>query len=143
VIARFLSIGLAIALPSCQPEPAFAESPTKFIIEQGRGSLPIPVPELVRAVKASWYGGGERLNQNTSTGERFRPEGHTAAHRTLPFGTRLLVTNLANGRSTVVRINDRGPAAFTGRDLDLSRGAAADLGMINAGEARVAVRILR
>jgi rare lipoprotein A len=87
---------------------------------------------------ASWYGGGEGLSRRTASGEIFRPDGLTAAHRTLPFGTRLHVS--ANGRSVIVRVNDRGPFA-RGRSLDLSRGAARALGMIGRGTARVSWRI--
>ena len=92
-------------------------------------------------VRASWYGGGEYLASHTSNGERFNPAGRTAAHRTLPFGTRLRVT--LHGRSTVVRINDRGPAAYTGRSLDLSRQAAADIGLISVGSAPVTIQIIK
>ena len=77
-------------------------------------------------VRASWYGGGERLSQHTSTGEIFRPMGHTAAHRTLPFGTMVRVTNLRNGRTVVVRINDRGPFD-KGRVIDITPAAAKEL----------------
>jgi rare lipoprotein A len=94
-------------------------------------------------IRASWYGGGERLSSHTSTGEVFRPMGHTAAHRTLPFGTMLKVTAAATGRSTILRINDRGPAAATGRSLDLSRGAAMDLGLVASGEGRVYIEVMR
>lgn len=87
---------------------------------------------------ASYYGGGgrERLNARTASGERFNPHGFTAAHRSLPFGTLLSVCY--RGCATV-RVNDRGPAAWTGRSLDLSRGAAGAIGMIGAGVARVRV----
>lgn len=91
-----------------------------------------------RFVLASWYGGGERLNAHTANGERFNPGAMTAAHRTLPMGARLLVAYA--GRSVVVRINDRGPARWTGRALDLSRAAARALGITGAGVARVAIR---
>jgi rare lipoprotein A len=94
-------------------------------------------------VRASWYGGGERLNRRTSTGEIFHPMGHTAAHRTLPLGTMLRVSALATGLSTIVRVNDRGPAAYTGRALDLSRGAALALGIVGTGDSRVAIEVLR
>jgi rare lipoprotein A len=67
----------------------------------------------------------------------------TAAHRTLPFGTMVRVTSAATGRSTIVRINDRGPAAASGRSLDLSRGAALDLGMLGSGEARVYLEVMQ
>jgi rare lipoprotein A len=90
---------------------------------------------------ASFYGGGrEHLNARTANGERFRPSGMTAAHRGLKFGTRILVSY--QGKSVVVRINDRGPNIRTGRSLDLSRGAAARLGIIRKGVAPVTVAIL-
>jgi rare lipoprotein A len=86
---------------------------------------------------ASYYWQG----QVTATGERYNPEGMTAAHRTLPFGTRVRVTHLGNGRSVDVRINDRGPY-IGGRIIDLSRGAAGILGMHQQGLARVKVTVL-
>jgi rare lipoprotein A len=86
---------------------------------------------------ASWYHEGRR----TASGERFRPDGRTAAHRQLPFGSRVRVTNLHNGLAVVVRINDRGPAVRTGAEIDLARGAARAIGMLAAG--RVPVRIER
>jgi rare lipoprotein A len=94
-------------------------------------------------VNASYYGGGPRRyepNTHTASGERFDQWGLTAAHRTLPLGTRLLVTH--GGRSVVVRVNDRGPAAWTGRSLDLSRGAATRLGLIASGTGAVVVQVL-
>lgn len=94
-------------------------------------------------VRASWYGGGERLNSHTASGERFDPRARTAAHRTLPLGTRARVINLLNGRETLVTINDRGPASWTGRSLDLTRQAAIDLDMIRGGEAHVKMEIVR
>ena len=94
-------------------------------------------------VRASWYGGGERLAARTSTGEPFRPMGHTAAHRTLPFGTMLRVTSAASGRSTIVRINDRGPTVASGRSLDLSRGAALDIGLVATGSGPVYIEQMR
>ncbi len=97
----------------------------------------------VGVMRASWYGGGERLRAHTASGQRFNPEERTAAHRTLPLGTKARVTNLLNGRETVVTINDRGPALWTGRSLDLSRQAAVDLNMIHGGEARVKMEIVR
>lgn len=83
------------------------------------------------------YEGGNR----TATGERFNPQGLTAAHRSLPFGTLVRVTNTGNGRSVVVRINDRGPF-IRGRLIDLSLGAARELGMISSGVAAVKLEIL-
>ena len=90
---------------------------------------------------ASYYGGkGEHLNARTASGGRFRAGAMICAHRTLAFGTKLLVTR--GSHSVVVRVADRGPASWTGRSLDLSRGAAARLGMIRAGVAPVHVSIL-
>jgi len=86
---------------------------------------------------ASWYGEA----QMTASGERFDPRAMTAAHRTLPLGTRVRVTNTRNGRSVIVRINDRGPYS-KGRVIDLSRAAAAQLGMIDAGLAPVTIEVL-
>ena len=97
--------------------------------------LPVDFVMADQIGPASWYS----LPQNrTANGEQMNPNDLTAAHRSLPFGTRVLVENLSNGRSVVVRINDRGP--FTGgRIIDLSRAAAADIGMINSGVAKVRV----
>lgn len=81
---------------------------------------------------ASWYA----LTSKTASGERMNPSGMTAAHRSLPFGTKLKVFNPDNGRSVVVRINDRGPFV-RGRILDLSKGAASKLGFIRAGHTKV------
>lgn len=90
--------------------------------------------------EASWYGPGFYGNR-TANGEVFRPGTYTAAHRSLPFGTRVKVTNLNNGRSTVVRINDRGPYAG-GRIIDLAHGAASDLGVTASGVATVRLEVM-
>jgi rare lipoprotein A len=82
---------------------------------------------------AAFYGGGR-----TASGEVTGPTGLTAAHRTLPFGTRVLVTNVRNGKAVVVRIVDRGPFG-RGRIIDVSRAAALELDMIVSGTARVSV----
>lgn len=84
-------------------------------------------------IRASYYCSGSR----TASGERFNPNGFTAAHRTLPFGTRLSVTNPATGRTVVVRINDRGPFV-RGVSLDLARGAAFAIGMRGNATVRIA-----
>ncbi len=78
-------------------------------------------------VRATWYG-DELRGRRTASGEVFNPDGLTAAHRSLPFGTCLMVANPKTGRSVAVRVNDRGP--FTkGLSLDLSKGAARAIGM--------------
>jgi rare lipoprotein A (peptidoglycan hydrolase) len=91
-----------------------------------------------RVVRASWYGGGEKLSSRTASGEHFNRGGLTAAHRSLPFGTRVQVTNVATGRAVVVRINDRGPFVG-GRSLDLARGAAQAIGLHSTGAVRMVV----
>lgn len=86
---------------------------------------------------ASYYWQG----RSTASGERFNPAAMTAAHRSLPFGTKVRVTNLRNGRSVVVRINDRGP--FTrGRIIDVSRAAASELGFTGNGITRVHLAVI-
>ncbi|NDV87523.1 septal ring lytic transglycosylase RlpA family protein [Aurantimonas aggregata] len=89
---------------------------------------------------ASYY--GKRFHgRTTANGERFNMNSMTAAHRTLPFGTKVKVTNRNNGKSVVVRINDRGP--FHGnRIIDLSQGAASQIGMISSGVANVSLNVL-
>ncbi|TVQ57397.1 MAG: septal ring lytic transglycosylase RlpA family protein [Spirulina sp. DLM2.Bin59] len=90
---------------------------------------------------ASWYGPGFH-GRRSASGERFNQNAMTAAHRTLPFGTRVRVTNMRTGASVVVRINDRGP--FTrGRVIDLSRAAAGAIGMIGSGVAPVKVEVIQ
>jgi rare lipoprotein A len=89
---------------------------------------------------ASWYGPGFH-GKRTASGEVYDMEAMTAAHRRLPFGTRVRVRNLDNGRSAEVRINDRGPFAH-GRVLDLSRAAARELGVLGPGIARVRLELL-
>jgi rare lipoprotein A len=87
---------------------------------------------------ASFYSEGTK----TASGERFQPSAMTAAHRTLPFGTKVRVTDVHSKRSVVVRINDRGPF-IKGRIIDVSRGAASELGMIGRGVAMVDLQIIR
>ena len=90
---------------------------------------------------ASWYGPGNQ-GRETASGQRFDEHQLTAAHRTLPFGSRVRVTNLRNGRSVVVKINDRGPWVYT-RVIDLSEAAAERLGFRRHGLAPVRIRVLR
>jgi rare lipoprotein A len=89
---------------------------------------------------ASWYGPGFH-GKTTANGERYNQNAMTAAHKLLPFNTRLRVTNLANGRSIVVRINDRGPFVAD-RVIDLSRRAAEQLDIVRSGTARVRLEAL-
>ena len=101
------------------------------------------LPDVVRVItgEASWYGPGFYGN-HTANGEIYRQGTMTAAHRTLPFGTKVRVTNLWNGRSAVIRINDRGPF-IDHRVIDLGHGAASTLGLISSGIAQVKLEVLR
>jgi rare lipoprotein A len=101
---------------------------TRFARHGGGGSRQV----------ASFYG----HDSETASGEKFDPHELTAAHRTLPFGTRLRVTNLANGRSVMVRVNDRGPFV-RGRTVDVSSSAAEALKMTERGVANVKLDVVR
>ena len=90
-----------------------------------------------QAEVATYYG-QEFAGHRTASGEKFNPSAMTAAHRTLPFGTRVRVTNSRSGRSIIVRINDRGPFV-KGRAIDLSSGAARAIGMGSTGHVRMEV----
>ena len=116
------------------PEPPAAELP--------KPKLKV-VPSIVRTItgEASWYGPGFYGN-HTASGEVYRKGTMTAAHRTLPFGTKVRVTNLWNGRSAVIRINDRGPFVAH-RVIDLGHGAASSLGVTSSGVAQVRLEVLR
>lgn len=92
-----------------------------------------PVVHAAECGRASWY--GTESGSRTANGEHFDGSSLTAAHRSLPFNTKLRVT--FQGKSVVVRVNDRGPARRTGRVLDLSKAAAARLGMVRQGVGRV------
>jgi rare lipoprotein A len=99
------------------------------------------VQASVQEGMVSWYG-AQFHDRPTASGERFDLNAMTMAHPTLPFGTKVRVTNLRNGRSVVVRVNDRGP--FVGhRIADLSQAAASFLGMMNRGVAKARIEILR
>ena len=89
---------------------------------------------------ASWYG-WEFHGRKTANGETYNMYDHTAAHKTLPFGTLIRVTNLRTGRQKIIRINDRGPFV-AGRDIDLSYATARDLGMLESGVEDVRLEIL-
>ena len=107
------------------------------IVAMGVIGAALLLPGLAQADQVghgSWYA----LHSRTASGEMMNPSEMTAAHRSLPFGTKVLVENLTNGRSVVVRINDRGPFVG-GRIIDVSKAAASVLGMLGSGTARVKV----
>ena len=90
---------------------------------------------------ASYYGGNFN-GKRTASGEMFNKNAMTAAHRSLKFGTKLKVTNLRNGKTVLVRVNDRGPHV-QGRIIDLSQAAAKKIGLAHAGTARVKLEVLK
>lgn len=118
------------AAPSTKASPATKESPAKAPKTSG----------TVQVGYASWYGPGF-AGRKTANGEIFDPAKLTCAHRKLPFGTRVRVTNLENGKSVVVRVNDRGPYA-RGRIIDLSHEAAKRIDMVEKGHVNVRVEVL-
>jgi rare lipoprotein A len=126
-----------------EAEPAVAEeeaAPVKILEQKKVLEQPAPAKTLEQSTvlgegMASFYG-AELAGNRTASGERFNPNAMTAAHRTLPMGTKLKVTNKANGKSVIVRINDRGPFAKN-RIIDVSRGAAEKISMVRSGTARV------
>ncbi|MBX9685190.1 MAG: septal ring lytic transglycosylase RlpA family protein [Candidatus Obscuribacterales bacterium] len=127
-----LSNGWNLILPKSEAENSNTKTErqkTKQIQEKTESEL--------QKTTASWYHEGRK----TANGERYRPDGLTAAHKTLPFGTMLEVKNLENNKTVVVRVNDRGPY-IRGRGIDMSRGAARELGMLDSGVAPVEYRIL-
>jgi len=123
-----LLMGLSACTPPRRPVPS--EPPI---------AAPLPTAPAREGV-ASWYGADFHGNR-TASGERFDKDELTAAHRSLPLGSQVRVTNLANGRAAVVRITDRGPWV-RGREIDVSHAAARKLGMIDSGTARVRIQPL-
>ncbi|MFZ4804231.1 MAG: septal ring lytic transglycosylase RlpA family protein [Synechococcus lacustris] len=165
---RHFALVLGAAALACLPgaRPVLAQEPTDALLQLTAMAQPLqledleapaldaPIPQAPRPAQkpapritatqrgeASWYGPGFFGNR-TASGEVLRPGTLTAAHRTLPFGTKVRVTNLWNGRSAVVRINDRGP--FSGaRLIDLAHGAAQELGLVASGTAQVKLEVLQ
>jgi rare lipoprotein A len=120
---------------SCASSPKYRSG-----VGSGDGSV-LYSSEFVQRGIASYYG-REDNGKPTASGEIYDMNGITAAHRTLPFGTMLEVTNLENGKKVLVRVNDRGPFVG-GRIIDLSVGAARRLGMLDNGTALVEIRVKR
>lgn len=131
----FLSLALALtcAFVACGPRPP-PKGATATTTSKKRA------PSKVEHGIASWYG-GRHHGGPTASGERFNKNELTAAHRTLKMGTRVKVTRKKNGRTVIVRINDRGPYS-KGRIIDLSEAAAKKLDMIRDGIAKVKVEVI-
>jgi len=124
---RIVLLTLVVALPACFGGSSKAHKNSVY-------------PRGASDGIASWYGPGFHGKQ-TASGERFNENDLTAAHKTLPFGTVVRVTNLVNGRRVDVRINDRGPFV-RGRVIDLSKAAAREVDMIRDGIVPVQLQIL-
>ncbi|HEX2764729.1 MAG TPA: septal ring lytic transglycosylase RlpA family protein [Allosphingosinicella sp.] len=142
-----LSVALALAglMPSAPVQAGDRLESLVQTVSTLDEAAPVPIREAVYETigqgRASYYG-NELAGNRTASGERFNPSAMTAAHRTLPLGTRLRVTNVANGLSVVVRVNDRGPF-IRSRVLDVSLGAAKAIGMVRSGTAEVRLERVR
>ncbi|MBO6676926.1 MAG: septal ring lytic transglycosylase RlpA family protein [Rhizobiales bacterium] len=146
----------APAAPGASREAGFEQHFQTFVTPPARfepaphavdiASIDVPVEEPAPAVRslgngiASYYG-RKFHGRPTASGERFDMNDLTAAHKTLPFGTLVRVTNPRNGKQVTVRINDRGPYAH-GRTIDLSRAAAQEIGLIGRGHGSVELELL-
>lgn len=127
--------------PFIGPRPDLGLPPSAVDLDTIEPPLENPIIRSLGTGVASYY--GRRFHGRlTANGERFNMNAMTAAHKTLPFGTKVRVTNPRNGKSVVVRINDRGPF-IRGRTIDLSRAAASRIGMISSGHARVELDVVR
>lgn len=123
----------AVPFQAGPAEEQAAEAPDQEAPEEAEASV-------IGTGIASWYG-KEFSGRRTASGERFDPGALTAAHRSLPFGSKVRVTHTRTGESVVVRINDRGPFSH-GRLIDLSQAAAAQLGIVRAGMGEVSLALL-
>jgi len=147
---RRVVTGCGVAALVALTAPSEARPPAWFVRSpEAWSALPRTVPTLTELPMsslpraelglASWY--GEESSGVTASGESFDHKELTAAHRTLPLGSKIEVTNLRNNRSLVLRVNDRGPNV-TGRLVDVSKAAAERLGFVGSGRTPVQVRVL-
>lgn len=144
---RVGGVALVLAVAGCVTSPTPVTMPTPdastapdVSAPPAASTPPAASSPLVLTGQASWYGEPHH-GQKTASGEIYDMRQFTAAHRTLPLGTRLVVTNLRNGRSVEVRVNDRGPVAQS-RIIDLSYAAAEELGALSDGIFPVRVRVV-
>lgn len=144
-----LATAALVAFPGASSRAAQIE-PVLPLVEPGAPLVTAPSatpePEQLQQLRplgegmASYYGRAF-AGRRTASGEAFNPGELTAAHRTLPFGSRVKVTDISSGRSVVVRINDRGPFGHRGRLIDVSEAAARELGIIARGSGRVSISL--
>lgn len=133
-LERVLTIAVVLTFMSCASSPRYTSS-----VRPPKGSPSGSLKRIQEGI-ASFYG-EDFHGRKTSNGEVYDMYAMTAAHRALPFNTRVLVTNLDNGKRVIVRINDRGPFV-KGRIIDLSYGAAQKIGMVGPGTAKVRLEVL-
>ncbi len=137
----------SVLFSECSLSPRYTRSPQKknghgAVVKRGHVKFNGTASETFQKVGLASYYGSKFDGRKTASGEIFSNSRLTAAHPSLPFGTRVKVTCLANNRSVVVRINDRGPFASKKRIIDLSQSAARELGIIKKGVARVSIEIV-
>lgn len=144
-IAAVISGGLSACAPSSfVNEKSELVAPSRYASSRNHADKRLATEKRATGIKltalgvASFYTEGAR----TASGEKFDPQALTAAHPTLPFGTRLRVTDVATGRSVIVRVNDRGPHV-PGRIVDVSYSAAEMLGIVRRGTANVTIQVVR
>jgi rare lipoprotein A len=140
--SRLAAFSALMALLGCAPAPVYRGGPARETASPGNvpvkeGTPPAEWPLTSVTGIASYYG-KEFHGRKTANGETFDMNAMTAAHRTLPFGTMVRVTNLANDQSVTVRINDRGPF-IKGRIIDLSYGAAKSIDLLSIGQVKLEV----
>lgn len=142
LVLAITAAGCAVPTAQVRREPPFVGAHPMEPPAQAHRELPRVDTRAINTSYgiAGWYG-HEFHGQETASGERFDMHGYTAAHRELPFGTRVRVTNLRNGRHAIVRINDRGPFVRE-RVIDVSYIAARDLGMLETGLEEVRLEIM-
>jgi rare lipoprotein A len=143
LIALVISAAFAAACGETHHKPPATNAPLPSQNAPAATAAQPPAPgkaPFTQTGMASWYGPGF-AGRPTASGEKFDPNDMTCAHPKLKFGTRVRVTNLDNGKSVVVRVNDRGPFA-KGRVIDLSKEAAKRLDFIDKGVARVKVEVV-
>ena len=144
--AAALAVALPVSAPVTAPVEAAATAATgeqALALDPAASAAPeAPALSFTPAGSgvASWYGAAH-AGKRTASGERFDPAALTAAHRTLPFGSKVRVTHEGSGRSVVVTINDRGPFSH-GRIIDVSEGAAKELGLVRAGSGKVRLELV-
>ncbi|MDE1918320.1 MAG: septal ring lytic transglycosylase RlpA family protein [Sphingomonadales bacterium] len=139
-------LAMVMALSACASGPhdrPVSDTPVRVgqpYTVRGTTYRPAVDPTYDRLGYATWY--GPESGSQTANGERFRPDGISAAHTTLPLPSYVEVTSLETGRTILVRVNDRGPFSGHGRIIDLSRGAGRLLGIAARGSAPVRVRVV-